>query len=144
MGTNPLILLQRNIATNKDPGEKVRVYLDVSGSMVKEIEELVNLLGRFKEHIEMPLLTFSDQIKPAMFKGKCLQMHFGGGTNIKAVFDHIEETRCRKCLIITDGIVGQVKSYPSKIHVIISPMGEISCFKDSNIVVHQLPPSRIN
>jgi len=141
--TNPLILLQRNIATNTDPGEKVRVYLDVSGSMVQEIDQLVNFLGRFKEHLEMPLLTFSDQIKPAIFKGRRLQMHFGGGTNIKAVFDHIQETRCKKCLIISDGIVGPVKSYPSKIHVIISPMGEISYFKNSNILVHQLPPSKI-
>jgi hypothetical protein len=143
LGTNPLILLQKNIATNKERGEKVRVYLDVSGSMVTEIDQLVNLMGRFIDHIEMPILAFSDQIKPAMFKGRRLQMHFGGGTNIKAVFDHIEETRCRKCLIITDGIVGQVKNYPSKIHVIISPMGDTSCFTNRNFSVHQLPPSKI-
>ena len=89
-------------------GERVHVYLDVSGSMngiksalygaVLDCEDLVN------PAIHLFSTKVADISAAELRRGVC---HSTGGTSITCVASHMQENAVRRAVIITDGWVGQ-------------------------------------
>ena len=120
------------------------VYLDVSGSMDNELDQLLSLLAILREHIRMPLYTFSNIVAPARFVNGRIELTTTGGTEIGPVFDHIRKNKFRRALIVTDGHVEQITPAMltgidlKKIHVLVSSQGTVDPFHSLNMPYRQL------
>ncbi len=82
----------------------VRVYLDVSGSVIRELPLIYGLLVYAKDTISFPIYTFSNKIEEATLEDiKAGSINTTYGTDFNCVFEHALEHRFRRILIITDG-----------------------------------------
>ncbi len=139
-----LIPISENKISLKNSGETVNIYLDVSGSMSEEINQLVGLLYQFRKQIINPIWVFSNKVSKAKFKNGKLEYHSTYGTSISCVFDHIRENRFSKNIIVTDGFVERIttemiaKTDLTKLWVIVSADGNPNEFEQLNIKYHQL------
>ena len=146
--TSRLMPFARHQVKVPQPDERCVVYLDVSGSMDKELQQLLSLLNMLKRFIRMPLYTFSNIIAPAKFVNGRIELTTTGGTAIGPVFDHIRKNRFKRALIITDGFVEEITPAMTagldlnKIHVLVSAEGTTVKFDQLNMPYRQL--SRIN
>ena len=88
-------------------GERVHVYLDVSGSMDAVKGALYGAALDCQEFLYPSVHLFSTKIADVTLaelrRGVCKST---GGTDIACVAAHIEENRVRRALIVTDGWVG--------------------------------------
>jgi len=91
------------------PTGTVQIYLDVSGSMDGEVNELIRLLISFGACIRQPFWAFSDQVEPARIRNNRLETKSTGGTSINAVLEHIARSSPERAVIITDGYVEQCR-----------------------------------
>lgn len=104
----PFIPMSQHPIATVEPIHKATVFLDVSGSMNREIEALTSLLYSFKHAINLPLLVFSDDVYQAQFKNNKLVYQTTGGTSIECVFNYIRTHKIEKSLIVTDGYIEEI------------------------------------
>lgn len=89
-------------------GEKVHVYVDVSGSMNGVIGAVYGAVHDCREWVYPAIHLFSDSVSDAAPK----EIRQGitrttGGTDIACVAGHMETNKIRRACIITDGWVGK-------------------------------------
>lgn len=89
----------------KVPRGTTQVYLDVSGSMNREMDALVSLLWRLRRHIRLPFWAFSDSVHPAEIRDGKLVTSTTGGTSMNSVLRHVAETQPGRAVVITDGYI---------------------------------------
>lgn len=105
----------------KEQNIKTHVYLDVSGSVILDINRFASLLLKPYKNKECSLFTFSTKVVPISYKDfKDGKYSTTGGTNINCIFSHYfslsKNKRPKKVLILTDGDVGSIdQTYYSKI-----------------------------
>ena len=89
-------------------GERVHVYLDVSGSIGELKGPLYGAVFDSREFVHPQVHLFSDAIHDISIsqlrKGVCKTTH---GTSIDCVAEHIQKQRVRRAVLITDGFVGK-------------------------------------
>ena len=139
-----LMPMARHQHTKHLPDESVTIYLDVSGSMAQEIENLVSLLYGFRKQIKNPLWVFSNVVEKATFKDGNLNFNTTSGTSLECVFEHIRKYRITKCIIVTDGYVDTItdamlsKINKDNIRFIISAHGSCSTVSEAGMTYYQL------
>ena len=88
-------------------GERVHVYMDVSGSMDAVKKALYGAVLDCREYVHPTVHLFSTRIANVSLdelrRGVCKST---GGTDIACVAKHMSENRVRRSLIVTDGWVG--------------------------------------
>lgn len=88
-------------------GERVHVYMDVSGSMDAVKKALYGAVLDCREYVHPTVHLFSTKIAEISLgelrRGVCKTT---GGTDIACVATHMSENRVRRSLILTDGWVG--------------------------------------
>ncbi|MSP46895.1 MAG: hypothetical protein EXQ83_13860 [Xanthobacteraceae bacterium] len=108
LGYEPLLQVgavpwRRTIRT----GERVHVYMDVSGSMEAVKKSLYGAVLDCREYVHPTVHLFSTTIADISLdelrRGVCKST---GGTNIACVASHMARNRVRRSLIVTDGWVG--------------------------------------
>lgn len=112
---NP-ILFKEKYSINQIKSEsniKSLVYLDVSGSVVNDINDLASLLQKPYKNKECQLFVFSTEVVPVTYEEfKQGKYKTTGGTSIDCVFKHYfslpKNKRSKKILILTDGYTGEV------------------------------------
>ncbi len=144
---NPILPEFEWSADRFKPGGRVNVYLDVSGSMSKELNLLTGLLWKLRTWIRSPFHAFSNGVYPARIVAGKLQTDTTGGTCFNDVLQHILEKRPGKSLIITDGyiekpdpgLLNQLRSLGEDIHVLVSANGSRQVFEAHSIPCTTLP-----
>ncbi|MFM7327298.1 MAG: hypothetical protein ACKO3B_01055, partial [Bacteroidota bacterium] len=140
-----LIPFSRHTLKLLKPENRCVVYLDVSGSMNNELNQLLSLLSLLRQYIRMPLYTFSDTVDKARFVNGKIEIVSTGGTEIAPVFAHIRDNRFRRALIVTDGFVEKITPSMTaglnlrNIHVLINSEGSPGKFQELNMPYRQLP-----
>ena len=114
LGSKPLLFENRVRSANRGRGgERVHVYLDVSGSIGDLKGPLYGAVFDSREFVHPQVHLFSDAIHDISLsqlrKGVCKTTH---GTSIDCVAEHIQKQRVRRAVLITDGFVGR----PAGIH----------------------------
>jgi len=88
-------------------GERVHVYLDVSGSVDRIRGALYGAVLDVRERVHPRIHLFSTKVADVTLgelrRGKCEST---GGTDIGCVAGHMQAHRVRRALIVTDGFVG--------------------------------------
>lgn len=109
LGGEPLLHAGSALARTPAPQDRVRVYLDLSGSMDGVLEPLYAALAQVLEQVEPRVHGFSTQIgtltHAELRRGVRLS---DGGTGIDAVTGHLLECPARAAVIVTDGWVGRI------------------------------------
>jgi hypothetical protein len=89
-------------------GERVHIYLDVSGSMNTVLEPLYGAVLDCKHIVHASIHLFSTMVHDIeiaeLAKGLCVST---GGTSIECVASHIDKHRIARAVMVTDGHVGQ-------------------------------------
>ncbi len=96
------------------PG-KTYVYLDVSGSVMNSLKDMMPLLLKPLKNNECKVFAFSTKVEELSYKNlKNGEYKTTGGTEINCVFDHYfsikKKDRGNKILILTDGWTGRPSS----------------------------------
>jgi hypothetical protein len=108
-GVQPLLFDGTLPARGPVPVERVRVYLDVSGSMDAVLPPLYAALAGCLDAVEPIIRAFSTRVgalsHAQLLDGVTLTT---GGTDIETVTAHLLATGARRAVIVTDGWVGQV------------------------------------
>jgi hypothetical protein len=139
-----MIPMSINKSTKPAFSQLATIYLDVSGSMSEEIDELISLLYHFRTYIKMPLLVFSNEVVPARFKDGKLEYESTGGTSIGPVFNHLRQNNIKKSLIVSDGYVEKIDDFMLRnlrrenINVLVSANGNPQKFMEMKIPYLQL------
>ena len=141
---NPIVSENEWPSWRRKPSGSVAVYLDVSGSMNRELERLVRLLHRFDRYLRRPFHAFATTVEPARIERGKLITNSTGGTSLACVFDHLHRTRPAKALVITDGYVEQM--HPDKaridgvrVHFLISAGGTDHILRAYSHPISRLP-----
>lgn len=141
---SPIIPMSVHHVSDTQVAESANIYLDVSGSMSREINALIHLLHHFRKYIRKPLWVFSNTVSEAVFTKGVLEYNSSGGTNISQVFEHIRNNNIKKSLIITDGYVGNITEEMlseidiGNLRILISSDGNATDFEEHNIINYQL------
>jgi len=109
MGIQPLLHSAQMTSKLRTPsGEKVHVYVDVSGSMNGVLTALYGAVLDCNEMVHGKVHLFSNHIADISLaqlrSGVCITT---GGTDIDCVARHIDTHKVRRALFITDGWVGK-------------------------------------
>lgn len=121
-----------------------QVYLDVSGSMDKEIPHVVRLLGQLGAYIRRPLWAFSDEVAPARIVNGFLRTDTTGGTSMSCVLRHLARTQPSAAVIVTDGYIEEVptkllsQASGTRIHVLLTNGGSPSMLNKAGLAFTQL------
>ena len=145
---NPLIPEYQWETSRRQQGHRTRIYLDVSGSMNRELHALTGLLWRLRHFLHLPFHAFSDGVAPATFKDGRLVTTSSGGTCCNAVLSHILATSPGKALIITDGyvekpdhaLVRQLHAARQAVHVLLSHHSSPELIAAAGFPYTTLPP----
>jgi len=116
-------------------GQRVHVYLDVSGSMADVLKPLYGAILDCKELVVPVIHLFSTEIADITLNelraGKC---HSTFGTSIQCVTEHMQQHRVRNALLITDGFVGlpkgEIHDTLAKAKVGVAYLGSSICKTD--------------
>lgn len=88
-------------------GERVHVYLDVSGSLHELVPTLYGAILSCRDLVHPVVHTFSTAVADLTLgelrRGK---VRTTGGTDITCVAEHVRENRIRRAVVVTDGYVG--------------------------------------
>jgi hypothetical protein len=91
-----------------DAGERVHVYLDVSGSVNSVRSTLYGAILDAREWVHPRVHLFSRHVADVTLRelaaGRCIT---DGGTDIKCVAEHMGRHRVKRALLVTDGYVGK-------------------------------------
>lgn len=140
-----LLPISTHITSHTMPDQSSTVYLDVSGSMDNEISAMTSLILQLRQHITIPLWSFSNDVYPAKLIKNAIQFNSTGGTSLSCVFNHMRKNKVASAVIITDGHVEDItpsmleKINLRDLHVIVTSAGTCSPFKRKNIQHYQLP-----
>ncbi len=113
LGVEPLLHRDTVSVRRRTPvGERVHVYLDVSGSMGGMKGALYGAILDCKEFVDPTVHLFSTKISDVSLE----EMRQGivrstGGTDIACVADHLPRNKIRRACVITDGWVGSPTGY---------------------------------
>ena len=130
--------------TLSKPAGSAQIYLDVSGSMNREMPLLITLLWKLKRYIKRPFWAFSDVVAPAVIEKGLLKADTTGGTSMSCVLEHIAQTRPSSAVVFTDGYIETVdrklleKTATTRLHVIITRDGSASVINRTGIPYTQL------
>jgi len=149
LGFEPLLWSDESSAVQRTPVERVRVYLDLSGSMSGVLPALYAALVGCLDLVEPVVWGFSTGIAPlthAQLRAGVRQST--GGTDIDAVTDHVLDSGVRHALVVTDGWVGSVPDEHRrklakrgvKLVAAITDRGDASFAEQIAAPVHRLPP----
>ena len=109
LGAEPMLFAGEVSRRSLRPTDRVRVYLDLSGSMAEVLPCLYVALAACLEEVEPVVYGFSTEIGPLahaeLRKGIRLT---NGGTEIEAVTSHLIASKARRAIVVTDGWVGQI------------------------------------
>ena len=125
-------------------GASAQVYLDVSGSMSKEMPLIIALLARLGSHIRRPFWAFSDVVAPAVIRDGQLHADTTGGTSMACVLRHLAQTRPRAAVVVTDGYIesltqAQVRAAAGvRLHAIVTREGSPAALQRAGIGYTQL------
>ncbi len=118
------------------PRSRLRVYLDVSGSMASYLSSLAGLLHGFRDEIEWPLWAFSTEVHPARFVQGGIETRTTGGTHFTCVIDHLRERPAERALVISDGLVHRIPlPLPCPIQAILCRNGFRFEFENAGIPI---------
>ena len=93
-------------------GERVHVYLDVSGSMDGVKNALYGAILDCEAYVQPTVHLFSTKVADIDLAGlRAGICKTTGGTNIACVAEHMEANRIRRTLIVTDGWVGKPRGH---------------------------------
>jgi hypothetical protein len=94
-------------------GERVHVYVDVSGSLQGLRNEICGAVLDCGEFVHPVLHLFSTKVADVsvanLRRGVCPTT---GGTDVGCVAEHIEQHRVRRAVIVTDGWVAPLRGAP--------------------------------
>lgn len=147
-GGEPLLFMGEGVRPSCQRGERVHVYLDVSGSMNGVIAPLYAALTRLTTWMTPKLHLFSTSVKDITQEE--LRRGVGAttdGTNISVVTSHMVQHGIRRALVVTDGWVGRVPSEhmaelarrKGRFGVVLSAGGDPAFAQDLSARVWQLP-----
>ncbi|MCK6564683.1 MAG: hypothetical protein HUU14_12390 [Dehalococcoidia bacterium] len=110
LGTRPLLHPATFMDRRRTPaGDRVHVYLDVSGSIGDLKGSLYGAVHDCQAFVHPQVHLFSTVVVDVSFAalrdGVC---HTTGGTSIACVAEHMEANRVKRAAIITDGFVGRL------------------------------------
>lgn len=109
LGAEPMLFAGEASRRSLRPTDRVRVYLDVSGSMAGVLPCLYVALASCLEEVEPVVYGFSTRIgrltHADLRKGIRLT---NGGTEIEAVTSHLLASTARRAIVLTDGFVGRI------------------------------------
>ena len=109
LGAQPLLYsAPSTLRRMSNAGERVHVYIDVSGSMRGIIGAVYGAVHDCREWVHPVLHLFSDSVSDASSReiDKGI-VRSTGGTDIACVAGHMAANRVRRACIITDGWVGK-------------------------------------
>jgi hypothetical protein len=96
------------IRRQRPQGERVHIYLDVSGSMDGLLGPLYGAALDCEDLLHPRLHLFSTRVEDITLAelraGRCATT---GGTSIDVVAEHMEAHRVRRAVVVTDGWVGR-------------------------------------
>lgn len=123
---------------------QVQVYLDVSGSMSGVLPDLLAVLAAFHGYIQRPFYAFSTEVVPAKIVRGELVAKSTGGTSIECVLAHVEKTRPRVALVVTDGYVEKVSGFSERLGgtslwAVVTPDGDLERLQGLGLECVQLP-----
>ena len=113
----------------RQPEGTAQVYLDVSGSMDREMPILITLLNRLGRHIRRPFWAFSNEVSPALIEQGVLKTETTGGTSMSCVLEHVARTRPDADIVVTDGYIEVLdhslvaKAAGTRLHVLVTRDG---------------------
>ena len=89
---------------------RVRVYVDVSGSMDEYLEQIFSVLVHLRSMLHQTVHAFSTEIHDHTHND-ILEGRYNttGGTDINCVAQHMIEHGVKRAAIITDGMVGELE-----------------------------------
>lgn len=146
LGRSPLLPLSTHTIAERAHSFTTSVYLDVSGSMDPVLNEMASLLALFPTRIRRPLWAFSNIVTEASIEDGRLISASTHGTGIDCVFDHIRQQGGRRCLIVTDGHVEDIRKDMLRdidtrsLRILVTPRGSTRKFEAMRIPFHQLKP----
>ena len=126
------------------PQGLANVYLDVSGSMMAEMPQIIALLHRLRFAIRQPFWAFSDVVARAQIVRGQLIAQTTGGTSMSCVLSHIQKTQPCAALILTDGYVETVDrallaaTGATRLRALVTRDGSAAELERAGIVYHQL------
>lgn len=106
-----------------------QVYLDVSGSMDREMPLLIGLLNRLGRQIRRPFWAFSNEVAPAVIEKGVLKTATTGGTSMACVLEHVAQTRPEAAIVVTDGYIEALdprlvaRAADTRLHVLVTRDG---------------------
>ena len=130
-------------------GQRVHVYVDVSGSMAEELPLIYGALRPLLSHLHPRIHLFSTRVEDidpvALRQGRTTST---GGTDIACVTQHILEHRIARALLVTDGWVGEapaehvhrLRRRRVRLACVITHEGEAAFAGVLRGAVHRLPP----
>ena len=110
LGTEPLFYAGEFTSPSRTPlGERIHVYLDVSGSVADVRGSLYGAVLAAKDLVFPVVHLFSNSVEDVtlgeMRRGVCRSTD---GTSLEPVAAHAERNRVRRALVVTDGEVGSI------------------------------------
>ncbi|MCL4747464.1 MAG: hypothetical protein KJZ83_18915 [Burkholderiaceae bacterium] len=131
-----------------EPVDRVRVYLDLSGSMEDVLAPLYAALAGCLDLVEPVIYGFSTGIAPLTHANLRSGLRpTTGGTEIDAVSAHLLASPARRALVVTDGWVGRIpadhlqrmRKRRVRLAAAISAGGDGTFAKDAGYPVFTLP-----
>ncbi|HNU69141.1 MAG TPA: hypothetical protein PKH54_02055 [Myxococcota bacterium] len=124
MGSFPVFYSANKV--EYEPEQLAHVYVDVSGSMVREIPHMFGVLAQSRELIADPIHEFSNVIEDVTMhefsQGVCRTT---GGTDFTVLLEHAIKNRFRQIVVFTDGyatsdqaVVERFKAAGRKLHLV--------------------------
>lgn len=151
LGGEPLLCAGQAVAIAATPLGRVRVYLDLSGSMEGVLPPLYAALAQVLDLVEPRVHGFSTRIGTLTHA----QLRQGvrlsdGGTDIAAVTGHLLDGGARRALIVTDGWVGRIpadhlrrlREKRVRLVAVVTADGDPSFATDAGYPVIRLPDLR--
>ena len=141
---SPLLPEATWLGARRTQGASAQVYLDVSGSMNREMPLIIALLARLGSHVRRPFWAFSDVVAPAVIRDGQLHADTTGGTSMACVLRHLAETRPRAAVVVTDGYIesltqAQVRLAAGvRMHAIVTRDGSPAALQRAGIPYTQL------
>lgn len=148
IGEEPLQFVGQVAQWSSERHSQVHVYLDVSGSMSRELGLIYGALAPLLHLIHPRIHLFSvglQHISPQQLRNGVVRTN--GGTEIVAVVEHMVAHRVLRAVVITDGEVGPVPNVAAKtlrarrarIQCVVSAEGNPSFAAALAGQVHRLP-----
>ncbi len=86
---------------------KVRCYVDVSGSMGREVEFIYGCLASLEEYLDSEIYLFSNEISSiTLAELKAGKVDSTGGTDFDCIIEHFLDGDAGKAVLFTDGYAG--------------------------------------